>query len=374
MTLSEDATALLEQRRQLDGQLFELLAKRMQVSYRLAQQQCQEGHPVYVASQDRAIVTEMVAFAKNAGLNPEFAEDLAKRIQRETYQDSDTYFVRINPDINKIVVVGGAGALGQVFVRLFEHSNYHVSVLEADDWPRADDILHDADLVLVAVPIKLTEQVIARLNNLPPACILADVTSTKHAPLQAMLAAHQGPVVGLHPMFGPDVGSLAKQVIVVCDGRYPEIYEWLIQQMQIWGAKVIHSSAENHDHAMAFIQVMRHFSSFVYGMHLSEENPLFEQLIAFSSPIYRLELAMVGRLFAQSPQLYADIIFGSVEGKALLQRFSQRYQQALTMVERGDKQAFIHQFEEIAEWFGDYAKTCLVQSKKLLLKADDDRG
>ena len=34
-----------------------------------------------------------------------------------------------------------------------------------------------------------------------------------------MLAVHQGRVLGLHPMFGPDVASLAKQVIVCCQGR-----------------------------------------------------------------------------------------------------------------------------------------------------------
>jgi len=59
---------------------------------------------------------------------------------------------------------------------------------------------------------------------------------------------------------------------------------------------------------MAYIQVMRHFNTFVYGQHLKGEDPNLESLTMFSSPIYRLELAMVGRLFAQSPQLYADII------------------------------------------------------------------
>ncbi|MDI8296325.1 hypothetical protein MJI53_23840, partial [Salmonella enterica subsp. enterica serovar Anatum] len=43
-----------------------------------------------------------------------------------------------------------------------------------------------------------------------------------------------------------------------------------------------------------------------------EENVQLEQLLALSSPIYRLELAMVGRLFAQDPQLYADIIMSSL--------------------------------------------------------------
>jgi len=41
------------------------------------------------------------------------------------------------------------------------------------------------------------------------------------------------------------------------------------------------------------------------------------------------------------------------------------------LLEQGDKDAFIAQFSDIGQWFGEYAKTCLVDSKQLLLKADD---
>lgn len=51
---------------------------------------------------------------------------------------------------------------------------------------------------------------------------------------------------------------------------------------------------------MAFIRALRHFATFAYGLHLAEENVQLEQLLALSSPIYRLELAMVGRLFART--------------------------------------------------------------------------
>ncbi len=373
MVQSEKVSELVSARRQLDEQIFSLIAKRTEIAAQIAAQQCEEGHPVYVASQDKALIAQMTLIGEQCELNHDFAEDLAKRIQREVYHDLDMRFVQVNSQVRKIVVIGGGGALGSVFVNLFRRSGYDVEIIEQQDWDRADKLFAQADLVLVSVPIQLTEQVIAKLDNLPPTCILADVTSTKEQPLNAMMAAHKGPVVGFHPMFGPDVSSLAKQVVVVCEGRYPEIYEWVLEQMQIWGAHLFHSQASEHDHAMAFIQVMRHFSSFVYGMHLSSENPLLEQLIAFSSPIYRLELAMVGRLFAQNPVLYADIIFGSEEGKALLKRFNQRYSDALALVESDDKQAFIQQFRQVADWFGDYAKTCMQQSKKLLLKADDDR-
>jgi chorismate mutase/prephenate dehydrogenase len=292
---------------------------------------------------------------------------------RESYQTQNKQYLCTRPESNKVVVIGGKGALGSKFVTMFQRSGYQMEVLEKDDWDKAETLFSGASLVLVAVPIRITEKVIATLENLPKDCVLADITSVKEGPIEAMLQAHSGPVVGLHPMFGPDVPGLVKQVVVVCHGRYPEKYEWLLEQIRIWGAAAIEQEPKSHDEAMAFIQVMRHFSSFVYGAHIAAEDPCLEQLLTLSSPIYRLELAMVGRLFAQDPVLYGDIIFTSKTGTRLLKRFHERFTEAMKILEAGDEPRFIEQFKGIADWFGDYAKQSLVDSKKLLAKADDDR-
>ena len=81
-----------------------------------------------------------------------------------------------------IVVVGGNGQLGRLFVDLFTRSGYQVSVLEKDDWPNSEPMLSKATLVLIAVPINLTLQTIERLSRLPTDCVLADVTSIKQKP------------------------------------------------------------------------------------------------------------------------------------------------------------------------------------------------
>ncbi|MFT7314713.1 MAG: chorismate mutase/prephenate dehydrogenase, partial [Paraglaciecola sp.] len=290
-----------------------------------------------------------------------------------SYHTQNKQYLCTNPGIKKVVVIGGGGALGRIFVDMFTRSGYAVHTLEQNDWPRAAQIFDGAGLVMVAVPIKLTEQVVAKLDGLPKDCLLVDITSTKEKPLSAMLQSHKGPVVGLHPMFGPDVPSLVKQVIVVCHGRDERQYEWLLQQMRIWGAVLQHTSAQEHDTAMVFIQVMRHFTSFVFGAHLAAENPPLKQLISLSSPIYRLELAMVGRLFAQDPVLYADIIFNNKDSIAVLTSFRDRFDQALELVKQDNKAEFIKEFFKIGAWFGSYSKQSLMDSKKLLLKADDDR-
>lgn len=359
---------------QLDSQLVDILAQRAKLTTQVGEFKSRTGMPIYVPSREAELIEKRRSEADAKGVPPNLIEDLLRRIMRESYQTQNNQYLCKAPQINKIVVVGGAGALGRIFVDMFTRSGYAVTVLEHNDWLNAAEILADSELVLVAVPIKLTEKIIFKLGPLlPKDCILADVTSTKLKPLQAMMESHPGPVVGLHPMFGPDVQSLVKQVVVVCEGRQAEAYQWLVDQIKIWGAIVHESTAKEHDDAMAFIQVMRHFSSFVYGAHLAGEDPELTQLVAFSSPIYRLELAMVGRLFAQDPELYADIIFTNAESIGLLKRFRDRFDDALTLLENGDKGEFVKQFFAIGHWFGPYAKQCLVSSKKLLLKADDDR-
>lgn len=358
---------------EIDSELIELLKRRNALTSQVGELKSQTGMPIYVPSREAEMIAARRQEAEQKSVSADLVEDVLRRVIRESYRSQHANYLCINPDIQKVVVIGGAGALGKVFVDLFRQSDYLVEVMEKDDWQRADAIFKNADLVLVAVPIKLTIGVIEKLNALPKQCILADITSVKDEPLQAMLNVHAGPVVGLHPMFGPDTPGMIKQVVVVCDGRMSDNYEWLLEQMRTWGAVLHRSSSQSHDSAMAFIQVMRHFSTFVYGQHLKEEDPNLQELLMFSSPIYRLELAMVGRLFAQEPVLYADIIFNKKEGLALLKRFHARFGDALKLVETHDKQAFIQQFNETKDWFGDYAKQCLIDSKQLLLSADDSQ-
>ena len=217
----------------------------------------------------------------------------------------------------------------------------------------------------------MTSSIIQKLNNLPDDCILADITSIKEKPLYEMMKVHAGPVVGLHPMFGPDISNLIKQTIIVCDGRLSNKYCWLLEQFQVWGAKTYSVEANSHDKAMSMVQVMRHFSTIAYGYHLMTEGANLSQLVEMSSPIYRLELIMVGRLFAQNPILYSDIIFANPDNISMMKRFALRFLELLKDVEQGDKDAFVEMFKQVSNWFGNYANDFLKESKAMLLKADD---
>lgn len=366
-----ELTALRDQIDEVDKALLDLLAKRLHLVAEVGEVKSRYGLPIYVPDREAAMLASRRQEAEALGVPPDLIEDVLRRIMRESYtSENDKGFKTLCPQLRPVVIIGGEGQMGRLFSRMLTLSGYQVKTLEQQDWAQAESILADAGMVIVSVPIHITEEVIARLPKLPSDCILLDLASVKNKPLQAMLAVHEGPVVGLHPMFGPDVGSLAKQVVVYCDGRDPEAYQWLLEQLQVWGARLHRISAVEHDQNMAFIQALRHFATFAYGLHLAEENVQLEQLLALSSPIYRLELAMVGRLFAQDPQLYADIIMSSEDNLALIKRYYKRFGEAITLLEQSDKQAFVQSFQKVEHWFGDYAERFLVESRSLLRQAD----
>jgi len=373
MTDFESNLALLRQDiDEIDSQLVELLAKRLAVTTKVGQLKSRYGVPIFAPEREAKLLAKRREQAAVSGVSPQLVEDILRRMMRDSYLSQDlSGYQCVNPQCNKVVVIGGAGQLGRVFVDLFKRSNYCVEVLEQGDWQNSDIIFAQASLVIVAVPIRHTIDVIKKLTKLPSDCILADITSVKSSPLKAMLNVHKGPVVGLHPMFGPDITGLLKQTIITCDGRGAEKYHWLLAQFRVWGAKIYPVQASDHDSAMSMVQVMRHFSTIAYGSHLMNESVDLSQLVDMSSPIYRLELMMVGRLFAQNPVLYTDIIFANDDNLAMMKRFAHNFLDLLTQVEQGDKQGFIEKFEQVSKWFGSYAEIFLKESQALLQKTNE---
>lgn len=357
----------------LDRELIQLFSKRLELVSQVGKVKHQHGLPIYAPDREIAMLQARRLEAEKAGISPDLIEDVLRRFMRESYTNENQFgFKTVNPNIKKIVIVGGYGKLGGLFARYLRASGYPISVLERDDWDVAKSILANADAVIVSVPIANTLETIERLKPyLTENMLLADLTSVKREPLAKMLAIHKGAVLGLHPMFGPDIASMAKQVVVRCDGRFPERYEWLLEQIQIWGAKIYQTDAVEHDHNMTYVQALRHFSTFANGLHLSKQPVNLANLLALSSPIYRLELAMIGRLFAQDAELYADIIMDKAENLEVIESLKQTYEEALTFFENHDRQGFIDAFHQVREWFGEYSEQFLKESHQLLQQAND---
>jgi len=354
----------------LDQQLVELLAQRRRVVQQVIEVKQQHDLPTFHPAREENLISTRRAQASEAGLDPDYIEDLFRTVLRHSRVGQlDTLGRRgVRPGA-KVLIVGGRGNMGRFLASWFRQSDYDVRILDRDDWPQVRSLTPGVELCLLAVPIDITPSVAAQIApHLPNSCVLADITSLKRQPLEAMLQSYAGPVVGLHPLFGPATTTMDKQIVVVTPGRQMEHCQWLLDQLTVWGNILVETSAAEHDEIMGIVQALRHFATFTFGQFLHSRGVPILRTLELSSPIYRLELAMVGRLFAQDPALYAEIVFATPERLALLKDYLQSLQQNLGLVERGDKAEFVARFRKVAEWFGPFSEQAMRESTFLVEK------
>jgi len=352
----------------IDQRLVELLAERHRVVEQIAELKKANNLPVYHPAREENLISQRRKQGAAAGMDPDGVDELFRCILRQSRgkQSARLPHRMVRPGAC-VLVVGGRGSMGAYLARWFSESGYEVRILDRDDWEEAPGLCAGIELALVSVPIEVTPGVVRRLGPLlPPACVLADVTSIKEDPLRVMLASHGGPVLGLHPLFGPTASTMDKQVVVYIQGRDPGACQWILDQFGAWGNILLRAEAGEHDEIMSIVQALRHFATFVFGRFLLRNEVNLTRTLEFSSPIYRLEIGMVGRFFAQDPGLYAEILFASEQRRGLLKDFMRFWQEHADMLDRADKESFIEEFRTVARWFGPFSEQAMRESAFLI--------
>jgi len=358
---------------EIDRSLLDLLAQRAEMVGQVLETKKREGLPVFVPVREQEKVIAFRQAAKNRGIDPDWAEDFLRMIMgssRAIQSAGQQPCATAEP--RTVLMVGGRGSMAQVYGQHFAASGHRVRTLDQEDWDEVTTLTAGAHAVIVSVPIQTTEEVIQKLApHLAPDTLLCDFTSHKAGPVREMMRAHSGPVLGLHPMHGPDVQNLSKQLMVVCPGRDPEASSWLQDQFALWGLRLKEVAAAQHDETMNVVQGLRHFLALLHGSFLARHERDPADMLNLSSPIYRAELMMTGRIFAQNPQLYADIVLGDERRREMLLEFLDHHQKLAELVCNNDQDGFIAHFREIQDFFGEFADQALEESSYLIHRLAD---
>lgn len=253
----------------------------------------------------------------------------------------------------KIGIIGGTGGMGSLFSQVFKAAGHEVLISGRSTELKKEDIARLADIVIISVPIRDTIQVIdAIVPLLGSHQILADFTSLKTEPVKAMLNSCSR-VIGFHPMFGPTSGTIHGQTIIAtparCDEEDIRFFEVIFEGQ---GARVTRTTPEEHDRMMAVIQGLTHFKAILLAGTMRRLGISPADTERYMSPVYRIETGIAGRLLAQDPELYADILCMNPCVPSVLKEFEKAAGEILTMITDGDREAFTAEFLASREWFG----------------------
>jgi len=255
----------------------------------------------------------------------------------------------------QIGIIGGRGRMGSLFGEIFSRAGYEILVAGRETDLVNSEAVTGSDIVMVSVPIRETRQVIERIAPvLRTDQLVCDLTSLKSDPVNAMLAT-RAEVIGLHPMFGPTVPSLLRQTIIMCPERCrEETRKNMVDIFAREGARVTFSTPLEHDRIMAVVQGLTHFVTLSMAETMRRAGMRAERTEEFTSPVYQIELGLVGRLLSQDPELYADMLCMNPFVPEVLRLCNESVKDLSATVIGGDAEGFTRLFKQNADDFGEF--------------------
>ena len=365
--MTDDLHSLRARLDDLDLKLLEIAAQRRDLISRIIQAKSGEKHPLFDRTREREVFEKAELRGRALGLPDHVSRGLMATLIEHSHRIQEREAItadRSDPaHARHFAIIGGAGQMGRLLAETFSARGHAVSVLDQDSDPSTDAAVVSADVVMIAVPMHLAVPIIHTVApRLRPDALLCDINSLKVDVCAAMAKNGSCEALGLHPMFGPSVRSLRRQKVVSCPVRSGPLSEWLLSELGRMGLEVVDSDPDTHDRMMAVIQVLVHFSTIVMGEALRRTGTSVSDSLKFTSPIYRLELAFVGRLFTQNPDLYAEITMTNPHGAMVRKAFLDAAKALDTSVGAGNRDVFRQQFSSVSEWFSAFGPEAMALS------------
>lgn len=243
-------------------------------------------------------------------------------------------------DTSRIAIIGGDGRLGSWFGRFFSERGFSVSSVDAGDTRAREEIASDYSVLVFAVPHRVAPAVLQEWREVVTAEHLSIDLSSVKTHVAAALALSQGEHLLIHPMWSPQVPTMAGQTMVVCrEGELGAKSQKMITLFEREGVRLTYLTAVEHDRIMATIQVASHAALLAIGIAHEQSGFAAADLSAVESPIYRMISAMIGRMLSHQSELYADIAmenpFGA-EAIGVVRRAIESVEQAAAKGDRGE--------------------------------------
>jgi len=354
---------------EVDRRIVELLGQRDGIVTEIAAYKRANAVPIRDLAREREIVTDRRARAHSIGLPPGVVESVYRLILAASRDRQASLRAEVPADVEPrtVAIVGGKGGMGRCMAGVFADLGHAVLIADLDTELTPEEAARRGDVVVLTVPIDATVEVARRLGPLVREdALLMDLTSIKEAPVRAMLESTRASVAGAHPLFGPSVHSVQGQRIVLTPGRGDAWLAWLRRNLAARGMVVRESTPEEHDRAMAIVQVLTHFSTEVMGRTLASLGASVERTLEFTSPVYLMELIMTARHFAQSPDLYASIQMSNPRTAEVTGAFVRAAEELAGAVNAQDREAFRAMFAEVQRHLGAFRDEALEQSSYLI--------
>ena len=348
------AGELLELRQRLDAidtGIIDLIAERQAVVTTIAEHKLKTGLPLRHYEREREVIERGMARAKSRGLDGSVARDILQTLIHHSLSNQETHkLVRSDHGQGqRALVIGGLGRMGVWMSRYLDMVGYSVDVADqatgstpfgqVEDWQA---VVNDYDLIVVAVPLRPSNDILLRLAELKPECLVFDIGSLKSPMREGLDAMRQSGcrVCSVHPMFGPDEPGLSGRHILFVDVGNQEAIAEARALFAHTAADCVELSLEEHDEVMAWVLGLSHLVNIAFAGALAESGEAVPLLKQISSSTFNAQLNVATQVVSENPHLYYEIQKGNDNTAEVSEHFRKVLDDLVTAVANDDEMVF----------------------------------
>lgn len=268
-----------------------------------------------------------------------------------------------------IGIIGGTGKMGSFFHTFFQQKGLNVLISGRTTKLTQEELCQKSDIVIISVPLDIAPQKIKEvISQVKTDTLLVDFSSLQQTTNNA-LKKFNGPSVSIHPLFGPLVKSIENQAFSFTEnGSSNKKIEFLKDLFSKNGAKIITLLAEEHDKQMAQIQALVHLSNIALAKTLTDTGSNIHKDL--STPLFRLQSLVIGRILGQSSELYENILMENPEFIPILKTYLKNIQLMENFIEKKDKHKFEKVYTTIQKKLGSFIQVAEQKTSEVLSLID----
>lgn len=300
-----------------DAALVDLVAMRLALAREIGAVKHARGLPVRSYATETEVLARFRGLAGDTGVDERLAERLALLLISEAVRTQETMVAERSGPGRRILLVGGAGKMGRWFADFFASQGHTVFILDPAG-PVAPFVtpgslavgVRDADVILVTTPLAAGREVLGEILALRPRGLVADAFSLKSHVLDMLQdAATTGGlrVASLHPLFGPEVQTLAGRVVAVCDCGNPAAAEEVSALFSDTALTITRLPLARHDELMQYVLGLSHLVAILFFTTLSRSGGSFSDLSGAASTTFLKQARTAAEVARESPTLYFEI-------------------------------------------------------------------
>ncbi|MGD9265352.1 MAG: bifunctional chorismate mutase/prephenate dehydrogenase, partial [Lysobacterales bacterium] len=337
---------------EIDAGIVDLIAERQAVVTTIGEHKLQTGLPLRHYEREREVIERGMERAETRGLEGTVARDILQTLIHHSLSNQETHqLVRSDHGQGRrAMVIGGLGRMGVWMSRYLDMVGYSVDVADTADgetpFTRVDDwqsAVHDYDLVVVAAPLRPSNDILLQLAMLKPAALVFDIGSLK-SPMREGLEALVDAgckVCSVHPMFGPnDVGLSGRHILFVDVGDQAATMEARALFAHT-AADCVELSLEEHDEVMAWVLGLSHLVNIAFAGTLAQSGEAVPLLKRISSSTFNAQLEVATNVVSENPHLYYEIQQGNVNTAEVSRHFRAVLDELVSAVAEKDESMFI---------------------------------